>query len=534
MTSVSSVLSSSEITSLIQQASAAYQEPATLLQDQEKPVQTQISALGQVQSTLSSLQSAMAALADLSATPQRTVTATPDGVVSGTATANAAPGNYTLSDIVLAQAENLISSDFASQSAALGSGSLSIQTGSGSPVVINIPSGQDTLAGIAAAINAAKAGVSAAVVYDGTGYRLTLTGDTTGSANAFTVSGTGGLAVFDHGGSNAMTATQAASNASFSLNGIAITSGSNTIANAVSGVTLTLMASGSATVTIGSDTSSLTQAAQSVVTALNNALSTIGKYDSYTVASSGASGTAGPLLGDVGIETLQQNLLQTVSGLGGTGLPANTPYPSLSSIGFSVTSSGTVTLDSSTFQNAVTNNYAAVAALLGSVGTATSSDVTVAGVGSAQAGAYAVDVTSNASGVVIGTVNGQVASGTNSVLVVTGAGAAQGLSLNIANGVTGNLGTVNVSEGLYGQLMGVLNAALDTQNGSVSQEINNLNTTLQSMNKQITSLQQQAQQQTLLLTQQYSAAEQTLNQLTTVSSFLDQYFNTGSSSASGG
>lgn len=533
MTMVNNVLSSSQITSLIQQASAAYQKPATLLQQQEQPIQTQISVLGQVQSALSSLQSAMAQLADLSATPQRTVTATPNGVVSGTAAATAAAGSYTLSSIVLAQAENLISGDYTSQSTAFGSGSLTIQTGSGAPVVVNIPSGQDTLAGIAAAINAANAGVSAAVVYDGTGYRLTLTGDATGSANAFTVSGTGGLAVFDYGGTNAMTATQAASNASFTLNGIAITSGSNTIANAVSGVTLTLMASGSANVTVGADTSGLTQGAQSVVTALNNALSTIGKYDSYTVSSSG-TGTAGPLLGNVGIETLRQNLLQAVSGLAGTGLPAGTPYPSLSSIGFSVTSSGTVMLNSTTFQNAVTNNYAAVAALLGSVGTATSSDVTVAGVGSAQAGAYAVDVTSNASGVVVGTVNGQAASGTNGVLVVTGAGAAQGLSLNIASGVTGILGTVNVSEGLYGQLMGVLNAALDTQNGSVTQEINNLNTTLQSMNKQISSLQQQAQQQTLLLTQQYSAAEQTLNQLTTVSSFLDQYFNTGSSSASGG
>ncbi|SRR5579875_215609 len=525
---VSSVLSSSQITSLIQQAEAAFQQPVTLIQNQEKPIQTEISALGQVQNSLSSLQSALAQLADLSATPPRTVTSTPNGVVSGTATAGATPATYSLTNIVLAQAENLISGRFTSESSSLGSGTVSIQVGSGSPVVVSIPSGQDTLAGVAAAINAANAGVSAAVVFDGTGYELTLSGNNTGSANAFTVTGTGGLTALSYGGSgSSMTQTQAASNASFTLNGIGVTSGSNIIDGAVPGVTLTLQASGSATVTVGTDTSGLTSAAEAVVSALNSAVTTIGQYDSYDPTKG-----AGPLLGDVGIETLRQNLLSAVSGPGGVGLPADTPYTSLSSIGFSVTASGTVTLDSSTFASAVSTNYAAVAALLGSVGTATSSDVTVAGVGTAQPGSYAVNITSNSGGTVVGTVNGQAASGTGGVLFVNGAGSANGLSLNIAAGVTGSLGTVNISSGLYSQLTSILNSALDPTNGTVTQEIANLNSTLAGMNQQISSLQQQAQQQTLLLTQQYSAAEATLQQLTTVSSFLTQYFNTASSTTS--
>jgi flagellar hook-associated protein 2 len=531
---VSSVLSSSEITSLIQQAQQAYQEPATLIQNQEKPIQAQISALGNVQNSLSSLQSVMAQLADLSATPPRTVTATPNGTVTGTATAAAAPATYSLSNIVLAQAEDLISSKYSSESSSLGSGTVSIKVGSGSAVVVNVPTGQDTLAGVAAAINAANAGVSAAIVNTGNGYELTLTGNHTGSTNSFTVTGTGGLTAFSYSGSgSSLTEKQAASNASFTLNGAGITSGSNTIANAVTGVTLTLQASGSATVTVGTDTSGLTQSASAIASALNTALATIGKYDSYSTSSSGgAAAGAGPLLGDVGVETLRQNLMQVISSYGATGLPAGTPYTSLSSIGFSVTSSGTVTFNSSTFANALSTNYTAVAALLGSVGTATSSDVTVVSGGTAQPGSYAVNITSNAGGTVVGTVNGQAASGTGGVLYVYGAGDANGLSLNIAAGVTGSLGTVNVSSGLYSQLSGVLNSALTATTGTVTQEISNLNSTLTSMNKQITSLQQQAQQQTLLLTQQFSNAEATLNQLTTVGSFLSQYFNSGSSSGS--
>lgn len=524
---VSSVLSSSQITSLIQQSEQAFQEPATLIQNQEKPIQTQISALGQVQSSLSSLQSALAQLADVPSTPPRTVSTTPNGVVSGTATSAAAPGTYSLTNIVMAHTENLISSRFSSQSSSLGSGSISIKVGSGSPVVVNIPTGQDTLAGVATAINSANIGVSAAVVFDGTGYEMTLTGNKTGSANNFTVTGTGGVANLSyHGSGSAMTETQAATNASFTLNGIGVTSGSNTINGTVPGVTMTIQASGSATVTVGTNTSGLATAAQAVVTALNSAVTTIGQYDTYNPTKG-----AGPLLGDVGIETLRQNLMNAISGPGGVGLPIGTPYNSLSSIGFSVTASGTVTFDNSTFSNAVSTNYAAVAALLGSVGTATSSDVSVAGVGVAQPGSYAVNITSNSGGTVVGTVNGQAASGTNGVLVVNGTGAANGMSLNITSGVTGALGAVNVSSGLYSQLTGILNGALDTSSGTVTQEINNLNSTLTSMNQQITSLQQQAQQQTMLLTQQYSAAEQTLQQLSNVGSFLSQYFS-GSHSAS--
>src|SRR5215469_18970122 len=131
MTTLSGVLSSSQITSLIQQANAAYQESATLIQNQEKPVQAQISALGQVQSSLSSLQSAVAQLANLSSTPPLTVTATPNGTVSGTATSTAAPGTYSLSSIVLAHTENLISARYSSESSSLGSGTVSIKVGTG-------------------------------------------------------------------------------------------------------------------------------------------------------------------------------------------------------------------------------------------------------------------------------------------------------------------------------------------------------------------------------------------------------------------
>jgi flagellar hook-associated protein 2 len=529
MTVVSGVLSSSDITSLIQQASAQFQAPANTLLAQEKPVQDQISALGKVQGALSSLQSAFAGLSDVQTLAQRSVTVSPSGTVKAAATNDAAAGSYSLSNIHLAQSENLLSTGFASTSAGLGAGSLAIQLGNGPAVTVTVGPGQGNLTGIANAINQANTGVEATILYDGSSYHLALNSTATGTTHAFTVSGSGGLAAFSYApGASGLTEVQAAANASFSINGLAVTSGSNTVSGVVPGLTLTLAASGSATVSVQQDITALDKAANAVVSALNNVLTTIGQYASYSPTSG-----AGPLFGDIGIQVLRTDLLDAITEPAAAGSAANSPYGSLSAVGFTVNSDGTMSLDDAAFQTAAESNYAAVAALLGGAGTANDPDVSVHGIGSATPGTYAVDITTNTGGSVTGTVNGQAASGTGGLLVVTGTGAAEGLSLQISPGVTGSLGEVTVGQGLFGSLSGILNAALATDSGSVTGEIKGLNSSLTSMNNQITALQQQAQQETLALTKQFSAAQATLSQLETVSNFLTTYFNQTSGGLAG-
>jgi flagellar hook-associated protein 2 len=522
MAAVTGVLSAEQITTLIQQATAAYQAPVSTLQAQEKPIQAQISALGKVQGALSGLQSALAGLADLQNLAQRAVTVSPSGAVKATAANDAPTGTYNLSNIHLAQAESLVSAGFASTSGSLGAGSIVIQTGAGAPAVtIPVGSGQDNLAGIANAINHANTGVDAAVIYDGSSYHLALTSAATGTAAAFTVSGSGGLAGFSyHPGASGLTQTQAAANASFSLNGIAITSGSNTVKGALPGLTLTLAASGSATVTVDGDVSALDKAATGLVSALNDVLGTIGQYASYSTASG-----AGPLLGDVGLQILRNNLLDSVTSPAAAAGAPNSPYTSLSSVGFNLTSGGTIAFDAAKFQSAAQLNYAAVAALLGEAAVADNPNVSVHSPGTAEPGNYAIDVTANSAGAITGTVNGQAASGSNGLLIVTGTGPAQGLTLEIAPGVTGALGSVIVSRGLYGSLTRIVAAALASGGGGVTGEISSLNNTIASINQQIASLQQQAQQETALLTRQFALAQATLSQLTAVSDFLNTFFN---------
>ena len=141
-------------------------------------------------------------------------------------------------------------------------------------------------------------------------------------------------------------------------------------------------------------------------------------------------------------------------------------------------------------------------------------------------------MTSNDNGTVTGTINGLAASGTGGVLVVNGQTDLSGLALQIDPGVTGALGNVTVSQGLYGSLSSAVNAALSSGSGGVVGQVSSLNATISSMNTQITALQKEATQETQELTNQFTAAEATLNQLTTVSSFLSTYFN--QTSGSGG
>ncbi|HWB51607.1 MAG TPA: flagellar filament capping protein FliD [Stellaceae bacterium] len=522
MATVTNLLSSDQISQLIQQASAANQLPAATLQTQEVPMKAQISALGKIQSALSGLQSALGDLANIDTLTQRTVSSTPGSIVSAAVTNDAPVGTYSLTGIHLATAETLISSGSASASASLGSGSISIQIGSGSAVTVNITSGSSTLSAIAAAIDQANTGVTASVLFDGSTYRLLLTGDSSGAANAFTVSGTGGLAGLSYhtGVSGGLSVTQSAANAGFSLNGISITSGSNTITGVVPGLTLTLAEAGAATVTVSQSTGALDAAAQGVVQALNQTLATISQQSAFS-----PSAGAGPLLGDVGVEQLRQSLLNALTAQIGVGSAAGaSSFNSLSSVGFQITSGGTISLDNDAFESAAQTNYAAVASLLGALGVANNPNVAVAGIASAPPGTYAVNVTSNANGVVAGTINGLAASGTGGVLTVTAPGSLKGLSLQIQPGVTGSLGSVTISQGLFGSLSSVVNAALASGSGTIVGHIGGLNTSIAAMDKQIAALQAEATAQTQALTKQFSAAQATLNQLTTVSSFLSAYF----------
>jgi flagellar hook-associated protein 2 len=645
--SISGLVSGIDVQSLVTSLSAAYQRPITLLQNQEQSYQTTLSAWGTVQSALSTLQTAVSSLQSVTQVNNRTVTLSNSAAVSASVSADAPLASYSLSNIVLAQSENLYSQDFASAAnTTVGTGTLQIQVGSGTATSVAITNSNDTLTGIAAAINNANAGVSAAVVYDGTGYRLTLTGSKTGAANAFTVSvsgATGSLGSLGYSsgtGSSGMTESQAATNASVTINGLAITSSSNTVSQAIPGVTLNLLqASGSSTLQVGNDSATFVTSVQAFVSAYNTAMGTLNAVTAYGGStSSGASGGSGPLIGNAAIQGLRTQLMSLISGQA-QGTVSGSAYTSLGSVGLNLATDGTVQLDSNLLSSALSDNYQQVTGLFGQVGTPSNANVGfVSTTNDTQPGTYAVNVVSDAtqasvsassavpsgglssaenltitsggtsvavslasgstidaivatinatlsqkglSGItalnnngslelqtsaygsaesfsvvsdqaassgstgigttqlsatgtdVVGSVNGQIASGSGQTLTVTGPGAALGLKINVSGQSTGNLGSVTISQGVYQQMNAVLTQALNTTTGFVAAATSGLNNTISGINQQITQLQSSASAQTALLEQQFAAMQVQVAQLQSVGQYLSAFYNTSSGSSVG-
>ncbi|MFZ5578747.1 MAG: flagellar filament capping protein FliD [Pseudomonadota bacterium] len=471
--SISGLVSGINVQSLITSLSAAYQQPITLLQNQQQSYQSTLSAWGSVQSSLSSLQSTVAGMQNVTQLNNRTVNLSNSSAVSGTASSNAPLGTYSLSNIVLAQTQSIYSQDFASATnTAVGTGTLQIQVGSGTATNITIDNSNNSLNGIAAAINQSNSGVNAAVIFDGTGYRLTLTGNNTGAANAFTVStsgATGSLASLSYSPSTSggMTESQTARNASVSINGLAVTSATNTVSGAIPGVSLNLLeASGSTTLTVANDTSAFVTSVQSFVTAFNTTMGTLNQLTAFNggSTSSGASGS-GPLIGNAGIQTLRTQLLNLISGQG-IGTTPGSAYTSLGAVGVSLAQDGTLSLDSGTLSSALQSNYNAVAGLFGQVGTATNANVQYVGAGNnTQPGTYAVNVTSGATQGTFTAANAVASGGiTSSETLVFGSGATS-VSVQLASGSTIDAIVATINATLSQQGLGGITAL--NNNGSL-------------------------------------------------------------------
>lgn len=368
MATVSS-LSSAAVQSQISLYQSRLQAPITSLQNQVTTDKAEISAWGTIRGNVSSLSTALAKISDVASLATRSVSSTSSSTVTATATNSADVGTYALTNITLAKGQTIYSGIKSSADASIGAsaGSLTFVQ-NGKTESISVGSGSLTLNGVAGAINKAKDGVVASIVNTAGGARLVLQSSATGSSQAFSVTGTGALAAFDYhpgsGTSGSWTSAQAAKDATLKINGVPVSNPTNTLSNAVTGVSLSLAASGSTSLQVSQTNSALTSALTSVTSSLNAAISGIQTQTKYVPASgSGSTATAaksGPLLGDFTATNLSYNLINAVSGAAASGVTSN-------SIGLSVNSSGQFTFDSAKFSSAYASNPTAVQALLSKI-----------------------------------------------------------------------------------------------------------------------------------------------------------------------
>jgi flagellar hook-associated protein 2 len=394
-------------------------QPVTDLDNQEAAYQVKISAYGTVQGALGAFQNALKGLEDPGAMSTVSATSANTSVVTASASSNAVAGTDTVEVTNLAAAQKLDSTGFASADATVGSGSLTIQFGTydskGNTFTVNaakaaktvaIDPSHNTLSGIRDAINAAGAGVTASIVNDGTknGYRLVVSSNDTGTANSLKISvsdddqnptDAAGLSQLAYdptaqaGQGKNLSETQAAADAQLNIDGIPMTKSSNTVTDAIQGVTLNLLqknVGAPTTVTVGVDSSAAKKSIDSFVSAYNTLSATLKKETAYDPASK----TAQPLNGDAGTQSIMSQLRNTISAT----ISNDVTYKVLGQIGVSFQKDGTLSVDDTKLGTALAQDPDAVSRLFAATGTATDVGVKqVTGADATKPGSYAVSIT---------------------------------------------------------------------------------------------------------------------------------------------
>jgi flagellar hook-associated protein 2 len=342
-----------DVSSTVTQMVAQLQNAEKPYKDQLTALQSQDTAISNLGSLLSTLSSDITALTD------------PVGVLSGkqgsssdtntlallSATSTAAAGSHTITVQKLAQTSTEVSNAVAATDTL--SGSLTLHIGNGSSQSISVDPSNTTLAGLAATINQAGIGISASVVTDSSGSRLSLISQTGGAAGQIAIDSSS-LNDDTTGTSLSLSTAQNGQDAQLTVDGIQITTGSNTISNAISGVTMQLLGTSAAPVQveIDNDTSSVTTALSTMVKDYNSVVSALSAQEGKD-----ASGNAEPLYGSPIISQLQQMLSDAFN------TPSATSLTSATQVGLSLNSNGTLSLDTDQLTTALNDNFSGVQTL---------------------------------------------------------------------------------------------------------------------------------------------------------------------------
>ncbi len=377
--SVPGIGSNLDVDGIVSQLMALERQPLATLTQRETRYTAQISAYGRLKGALGALQTAADALAKLGESTFK-LTSTAAATVSGSAGSGAEPGTHSVSVSQLASAQRLVAQGQSSRTAAIGDGSATTLTiafgrigggtfnaGTGTytgasftpnpervPINIELNASNNSLEGIRDAINAAGGNVSASIVNDGgaSPYRLSIVSKDTGADYSLKVSVAGspaiaGLLAYDPAGTQNLVQTQAANDAQLNIDGIAVSSASNSLSGALEGVTLQLRQTGSASVTIGRDDSTLRAALDGFVNAYNETNGIIAQI----------TGLKAVLQGDASTLGVQHQLRGAVGAALGTDTGA---YRTLSALGVSFQRDGSLKMDGAKFDAALDADPAAV------------------------------------------------------------------------------------------------------------------------------------------------------------------------------
>lgn len=397
MAGITGLGSGLDIKSIVEASVAAERAPKDAqLARLEKASTAKFTALGTLKGAMSELQTALKDLSKSELFGNRVATSSNTSVLTSKASNTALSGTYKVEVQQLASSSKVTTAPLASGFSSGQGGSLSLRIGADStPVTVEIAAGQ-TLEQIRDSMNKAFAdsGVSANIVNNpstGTA-QLVLSSTKTGVGNDIVLQGSGDLAGLSVDGSVQAVESldqwgnlqlgagylQQAKNAQFSIDGLSLSSATNTIENAIPDVTLTLAAKTDAgksvTVTVGQDTSGVTASLKKFVESYNKLISTTNQLTSVTTVE-GSTPVTGDLVGDATVRGILSGLRNE---LGASSGQAGGALKGLMDLGITTQKDGTLAINDEKLKKALETSFDDVGGFLtGSQGLMTRLDAKV-------------------------------------------------------------------------------------------------------------------------------------------------------------
>jgi flagellar hook-associated protein 2 len=347
-----------DVTSTVNQIVSNLQAVETPWKSQVTNLQSQDTALSTIGTDLSSLATALQSLTDFQGTFSGKEGSSSDTSVIAlmNATSAAVAGTHT---VVVSQTAKTYSyasgdvgvNDILNGTLTIAGQAITISDGTAKDGSGDIIPQNNTLSTLASYINQGNYGVQANVAADGSGSKLTLVSRTTGGAGAVTISSSG---LTDTTASKAVSIAQAqqGQDAGFSVDGVSMTSSSNTVTTAIPGVTMQLLsapAGNSVQVEITNNNSQVESDISGFVTAYNKVIGDLNSQEGND-----SSGKAEPLFGSATLAMLQETLQQAMNFTQGSGA-----VTSLAQLGITASTSydGTLTLNTATLDSVLNSNY---------------------------------------------------------------------------------------------------------------------------------------------------------------------------------
>ncbi len=357
---------------IIEQLMNAERTPITRLEADKTWMSNRLKAFSDLDAKLKSFSDSIKNLGNSDTLLKRSIKQSSEDYLKASVSSEALAGtSYQVEVVALAQVQKSVATAgvVSKSSNSFGTGTLNF-TVDGTSRSVEITAANNTLDGIMKAINNAEIGLSAAIINDGsnTPYRLVLTGENVGKTFSLNTSGlTGGTDtlgnynVDDGTGTITNPPVQAATRAHVRVDTIDIYSDSNTLKEAIPGVTLDLVQAKEATNTtlnIGLDKSSIKSTIQDFAKGFNEV---VGFITSQSVINEEGGGVLG---GDSGINSIKRHLQSMLTApFANSGV-----FSTLSQLGFKTEKNGTLTVDDKVLAEAVEKNLDSVVSLLAGEG----------------------------------------------------------------------------------------------------------------------------------------------------------------------